>query len=96
METKTASRIENKTASRRTEGLVTLFDLHTTFLSKVLDGISEKDAYNRLDTKANHMAWLAGALVHQRFEMAKETHHSLKETGEELFKDFKGIQDNAR
>jgi hypothetical protein len=96
METKTASRIENKTASRRTEGLLSLFDLHTTFLSRAVDGISEKDAYNRLDTKANHMAWLAGALVHQRFQMASETSPGLKETGEELFKENKGIQDNAK
>jgi hypothetical protein len=96
METKTVNQTENKTVSRRMEGLVTLFDMHTPFLSRALEGVSENDSYNRLNTKANHMAWLAGALVHQRFQMAEETSPGLKETGVELFKDNKGIQDNAK
>ena len=84
-----------KTASTRMEGLVTLFDMQTTFFKRAIDGISEKDMHNRLNTKANHMAWLTGALVQQRFWMTTETHPGLKQTGEELFKDFKGIQDDA-
>jgi hypothetical protein len=96
METKTVSRPESQAASRRMEGLVTLFDLHTPFLSRALEGISEPDYQNRLNTKANHMAWLAGAVVHQRFQMAEETSPGLKETGAELFRDNKGIQDDAK
>ncbi|MHA4846272.1 DinB family protein [Flavitalea antarctica] len=96
METKTVKQTENKALSRRMEGLVTLFDLHTPLLSRALEGISAEDCHNRLGTKANHMAWLAGALVLQRFEMAKETSPGLHQTGEELFSDYKGIQDNAK
>ncbi|HYD22466.1 MAG TPA: DinB family protein, partial [Flavipsychrobacter sp.] len=58
-----------KTASTRTEGLLALFDLQTGFLSRALDGMSEQDMHNRVGTKANHMAWLAGALVAQRYMM---------------------------
>lgn len=94
METKTKT-METKTASARTEGLLTLFDMQTTFFKRAIEGISEKDMHNRLNTKANHMAWLAGALVQQRYWMTTETHPGLKQTGEELFKDFKGIQDDA-
>jgi hypothetical protein len=85
-----------KTASTRTEGLLALFDMQTAFLSRALEGIQEKDMYNRLNTKANHMAWLAGSLVNQRFMMTTETHPGLTQTGNELFKDNKGIQDDAK
>jgi hypothetical protein len=86
---------ETKTTSTRMEGLLTLFDMQTTFFKRALDGMSVEDMHNRLNTKANHMAWLAGALVQQRYWMTTETHPGLKQTGEELFKDFKGIQDGV-
>lgn len=88
--------METKTASSRIEGFLTLFDMQTTFFERAIDGISEEDAYKRLNTKANHIAWLTGALVQQRFLMTSETHPGLKQTGEELFKDNKGIQDDAK
>ena len=84
--------METKTASTRTTGLLALFDYHTEFFPKALDGISEEDMHNRLNTQANHPAWLAGSLVNQRFMMASETGSGLKQTGEDLFKDNKGIQ----
>ena len=85
-----------KTASTRTEGLVALFDLQTGLLSRALDGLSEDDMYNRLGTKANHMAWLTGSLVAQRYMMVSETHPEMKMTGAELFGMNKGIDDNAK
>src|SRR5687767_1286595 len=65
--------METKTASTRTLGLLSLFDYHTGFFARVLEGISEENMHNRLNTQANHPAWLAGALVNQRFLMASET-----------------------
>lgn len=88
--------METKTASSRTEGLLTLFDMQTTFFKRAIEGITEEDAYNRLNTKANHIAWLAGSLVHQRYQMTSETHPEYKQNGGELFHDNKGIQDDAR
>ena len=52
--------------------------------------------YNRLETNANHMSWLAGALITQRYNMASETDHGLKQTGAELFENYKGIQAGAK
>lgn len=52
--------------------------------------------HNRLNTEANHPAWLAGSLVQQRFLMTSETGSGLKQTGEELFKNQQGIQDGVR
>jgi hypothetical protein len=88
--------MEQQTASNRTIGFLTLFDYHTGFFPKALDGISEDDMHNRLNTQANHPAWLAGSLVQQRFRMTSETGSGLHQTGEELFKDNKGIQTGAR
>src|SRR4051812_41010589 len=88
--------MEMQTASTRTSALVSLFDYQTGFFRKALEGLSEKDMYNRLNTQANHPAWLAGAAVQQRFNMASETGSGLKQTGAELFKDNKGIQDGAQ
>lgn len=88
--------METKTASTRTTGLLTLFDYHTGYFARALEGISAKDMQNRLNTQANHPAWLAGSLVHQRFMMASETNSELRQTGEELFKDWKGIQDGIQ
>jgi hypothetical protein len=88
--------MEKQTASTRIQGLLTLFDYQTGFFPKALVGISEEDMNNRLNTEANHPAWLAGSLVQQRFRMASETGSGLKQTGEELFKDNKGIQKGVK
>jgi hypothetical protein len=85
-----------QTTSTRTQGLLSLFDYQTGFFAKVLDGISEGDMHNRLNTQANHPAWLAGSLVHQRFQMASEMKHDLKQTKAELFEGHKGIQEGER
>jgi hypothetical protein len=88
--------MNKKTASTRTEGLIALFDYQTGFFPRALEGISEEDMHNRLNTQANHPAWLAGSLVHQRFWMTSETGTGQKQTGEELFANNKGIQPVVR
>jgi hypothetical protein len=85
-----------QTKSTRTQGLLTLFDYQTGFFARALDGVSEDDMHNRLNTQANHPAWLAGSLVNQRFQMASEMKHDLKQTKAELFEGWKGIQEAER
>ena len=72
--------------------LLVLYDMHTGFFSKAIDGISDEDAHNRMDTQANHVAWLAGSLVQQRYAIAKALGIDKKQSAHELFKDYKGIQ----
>ena len=86
--------METKTVSSRMHSLIVLYDMHTTYFANVIEGISDKDAHNRLNTKANHVAWLTGSLVQQRFEIAKDLGIDRKQGAHELFKDNKGIQDN--
>ena len=87
--------METKTESSRMFSLVVLYDMQTTFFSNVIEGISDKDAHNRLNTKANHIAWLTGSLVQQRYEIAKMLGIDRKQGADELFTNNKGIQDNV-
>ena len=73
--------------------LVILYDMHTTFFTSALEGITDEDAHNRLNTKANHIAWLTGSLVQQRHELANALGIDKNQQAEDLFKDNKGIQD---
>jgi hypothetical protein len=72
-----------------------LYDLHTDYFRRALDGISDKDAHNRLGTKANHVAWIAGSIVESRFEGARNVGVDIKSTSHEFFKDFQGIKDDV-
>lgn len=76
--------------------LLDLYEMHTSFFYKAIDGISDDDAHNRLNTRANHIAWLAGSLVHERYELANELGIDEKQTNNELFADHKGIRDGIR
>lgn len=87
--------METQTAKKATDVWMLLYDTHTkTFISS-LEGISAEDAANRMGTKANHMGWIAGSLVHQRYEMIKALGGTVDFTENDLFKDWKGIQDGA-
>ncbi|HMS65651.1 MAG TPA: DinB family protein [Ignavibacteria bacterium] len=87
--------MEIKTSSSRMHSLIVLYDMHTDYFSKAIDGISDENAHNRLDTKANHISWIAGSLVHERFELAGTLGTEISQSAGELFKDHKGIQDGV-
>ena len=78
------------------QSLITLYDMHTDFFSKAIDGISDENAQNRLNTKANHIAWITGSLVQERFELAKIFGINDAQAADELFKNHKGIQDGVK
>lgn len=82
--------------STRMQGIVSLYDLQTPFFEFVTENISEEDTHKRLDTKANHIGWLAGALVEQRFDLARQLGYEGHQEANDLFKDFKGIQDGVQ
>lgn len=87
--------MQTQPASNRLYSFLVLYDMHTKFFHSVLDGIRDEDRHNRLNTKANHIAWLAGSLVEQRFEMANMLGVPDKQGAHELFKENKGIQDGV-
>lgn len=77
-----------------TDVLIGLYDFHTKLFYNVLVDISDKDANNRLGTKANHIAWIAGSLVHGRYAIANVIGIDKKQASDKLFENYKGIQDN--
>jgi hypothetical protein len=92
--------MESKPVSNRMYSILVLFDMQSTFFSSAIDGISDKDAHNRLNTKANHIAWLTGSLVQQRYDLAEGLKVSpailqKRSAAPELFSNHKGIQDNV-
>lgn len=87
--------MDTQTVSNRMFSMVVLHDMHTNFFMSALEGISDTDAHNRLNTKANHIAWLTGSLVSERYEMGKYLGIDHQQSTFELFKDHKGIQDNV-
>lgn len=74
--------------------LLILYDMHTDYFNRALVDIPDDEAQNRLGTKANHIAWIAGSLVQVRYEMAALFGKQLHQTNHALFDGFKGIQDD--
>ena len=84
---------ENKKSSMPT--LMNYYDWHTKLFNNVIEGISDSDAQNRLGKKANHVAWIAGSLVQERFVFAGFLGIEEKQTSDKFFENHKGIQDNV-
>ena len=82
-----------KVNDQRMFSLIVLYDMQTTFFRNVLDGISDEDAHRRLDTKANHVAWLAGSLVQQRYEIANMLGVEGAQEANDLFENNQSIKD---
>ena len=87
--------MEKKPASNKLYGTIVLYNMQTDFLLRALDGIKESDAQNRLNTQANHLAWITGSVVYGRFHLANSFGINLKSETGELFKDNKGLVENA-
>ena len=87
--------METKAISNRMNSLIDLFDMHTKFFSNAIEGISDSDAHKRLNTKANHIAWLTGSLVEQRYEIANTLGAEGKQEAHDLFKNNQGIKDEV-
>ncbi|PWS28628.1 hypothetical protein DHW03_01895 [Pedobacter yonginense] len=88
--------METKPKSSRLYGILVLFDMHSDFLIRALDGIQEEDAQKRLDTKANHIAWITGSVVQGRYFLAQSFGIALSSVTDQLFSNNKGIVDDAR
>lgn len=85
-----------KVKDQRLYSLIVLYDMHTDYYLKAIDGISDDAAQNRLDTKANHVAWLAGSMLQERFEIAGLLGEKMQQTHHELFREHQGIKDGVK
>ncbi len=82
--------------SKRMIPVLFLYDLHTQLFTNVINGITGEDAHKRFDSKANHIAWIAGSLLQQRVEMVINLGGNASQAAEELFKNFQGIKDDLK
>ncbi|QDW24211.1 DinB family protein [Pedobacter sp. KBS0701] len=87
--------MKSKPTSGRMYGIIVLYEMQTDFLLRALDGIDQKDAQKRLDTKANHIAWITGSMVQGRYFLAKSFDVDLPSITDELFANNKGIIDDV-
>jgi hypothetical protein len=85
-----------KTSSTRMQAIIDLYDMQTTYFKSVLEGIKDEDAHNRLNTRANHVAWLTGSLVEQRYELANYLSIAGNQSAQEFFKNNQGIKDDLK
>jgi hypothetical protein len=72
-----------------------LYDLQTDLFRKAIDGIRDEDAHQRLGTKANHLAWIAGSTVESRFEGARSLGVDIQSKSHELFANHQGIREDV-
>lgn len=84
-----------QSSSSKLSGILVLYEMQTDFLLRALEGIEEKDAQTRLNTKANHIAWITGSVISGRYFLAKSFGINEKSSTGELFKDNQGIIDDA-
>lgn len=88
--------MQTKTSSTRMQAIIDLYDMQTTYFKSVLEDIKDEDAHNRLNTKANHVAWLTGSLVEQRYELANYLSVAGNQSAHEFFKNNQGIKDDVK
>ena len=85
-----------QSSSSKLSGILVLYEMQTDFLLRALEGVEEKDAQTRLNTKANHIAWITGSVISGRYFLAKSFGINDKSSTGELFKDNQGIKDDAK
>lgn len=88
--------MDTKANSSRISSLLFLYDLHTQLFPNVITGITSEDAHKRLDTKANHVAWIAGSLVQQRVDIVNDLGGKAEQQAGDLFSNFQGIKDETK
>lgn len=74
---------------------ISVFDYHTGQYYNALENIPAEETHNRLNSKANHIAYIAGRMIYERYELAKGININIDVTTTKEFHGFKGIQDDV-
>ncbi|MDB5119043.1 MAG: hypothetical protein JWN56_261 [Sphingobacteriales bacterium] len=72
------------------------YRMHSQTFNNMLDGIQEADAQTRIENKTNHFTWMVGNLVNCRYWLAGILGIPEKDPNEDLFKDAKALDINAK
>jgi uncharacterized damage-inducible protein DinB len=87
--------METSTKKNALQFFISLYDFHTTQYHNALENIPDEQTHNRLNSKANHIAYIAGRMVYERQALAQGIKTDVALSTTEQFQDFKGIQDDV-
>lgn len=76
--------------------VIPAYRMHSQMFNNMLDGVQEADAQTRIENKTIHFAWMVGNLVNCRYWLAGILGIPEKDPNEELFKDAKALDINAK
>jgi uncharacterized damage-inducible protein DinB len=87
--------MEANTKKTALQFFISMFDFHTGQYHNALENIPAEETHNRLNSKANHIAYIAGRMIYERHELAKGININIDLATTKEFQDFKGIQDEV-
>ena len=87
--------MENPVA-KSLEVIIPGYRMHSQTFNNMLEGIQESDAQTRVENRTNHLTWMVGNLVNNRYWLANILGIQEKDPNEELFKDAKALDVNAK
>jgi hypothetical protein len=76
--------------------VIPAYRMHSQMFNNMLYGVREQDAQTRIENKTNHLAWMVGNLVNCRYWLAGVLGIPGKDPNEDLFKDAKALDINAK
>lgn len=76
--------------------VIPAYRMHSQMFNNMLNGVQEADAQTRIENKTNHFAWMVGNLVNCRYWLAGILGIPEKDPNEDLFKDAKALDINAK
>jgi len=76
--------------------VIPTYRMHSQLFNNMLDGVQEPDAQTRIENKTNHFAWMVGNLVNCRYWLAGVLAIPTKDPNDDLFKDGKALDINAK
>ncbi|HEX5152533.1 MAG TPA: DinB family protein [Parafilimonas sp.] len=87
--------MEADTKKTALQFFIPMFDFHTVQYHNALENIPDNETHNRLNSKANHIAYIAGRMIYERHALAKGINVNADLNTTKEFHDFKGIQDDV-
>lgn len=82
--------------SQKLDIVIPAFRMHSQTFFNALDGITEEMALDRNSGKTNHVAWMVGNVVNDRYWIANVLGIEDKDPYQDLFKEGKAIDQNAK
>ena len=84
----------DKPQAKALDIIIPAYRMHTQTFENVLTGVTEEDARERINGTTNHIIWMVGNLVNNRFWLAAMLGEDRQDPHEELFKDSRALDES--